>query len=80
MDAHMAILGQLRERRGVVGANEGRTGLAAIELGVGLAAGDLVVHVEHGIGRFVGLKTIDAAGAQRMGHLLEIEDEGLGTS
>lgn len=29
----------------------------------GLAAGDLVVHVDHGIGRFVGLKTIEAAGA-----------------
>ena len=29
----------------------------------GLAAGDLVVHVDHGIGRFVGLKTIQAAGA-----------------
>ncbi len=28
-----------------------------------LAAGDLVVHVEHGIGRFTGLKTIEAAGA-----------------
>lgn len=28
-----------------------------------LTAGDLVVHVNHGIGRFVGLKTIDAAGA-----------------
>ncbi|MFC7400409.1 transcription-repair coupling factor [Chelatococcus sp. GCM10030263] len=28
-----------------------------------LAAGDLVVHVDHGIGRFVGLKTIDVAGA-----------------
>jgi transcription-repair coupling factor (superfamily II helicase) len=28
-----------------------------------LAAGDLVVHVDHGIGRFVGLKTINAAGA-----------------
>jgi len=28
-----------------------------------LTAGDLVVHVEHGIGRFVGLKTITAAGA-----------------
>jgi transcription-repair coupling factor (superfamily II helicase) len=28
-----------------------------------LAAGDLVVHVDHGIGRFVGLKTIEAAGA-----------------
>ena len=28
-----------------------------------LAAGDLVVHVDHGIGRFDGLKTIEAAGA-----------------
>ncbi|MDJ1156878.1 transcription-repair coupling factor [Chelatococcus sp. SYSU_G07232] len=28
-----------------------------------LMAGDVVVHVDHGIGRFVGLKTIDAAGA-----------------
>ena len=28
-----------------------------------LAAGDLVVHVDHGIGRFAGLKTIEAAGA-----------------
>ncbi len=28
-----------------------------------LAAGDLVVHDDHGIGRFIGLKTIEAAGA-----------------
>ena len=28
-----------------------------------LAPGDLVVHVDHGIGRFAGLKTIDVAGA-----------------
>ena len=28
-----------------------------------LDAGDLVVHVDHGIGRFVGLQTIEAAGA-----------------
>jgi transcription-repair coupling factor (superfamily II helicase) len=28
-----------------------------------LGAGDLVVHVDHGIGRFVGLETITAAGA-----------------
>jgi transcription-repair coupling factor (superfamily II helicase) len=28
-----------------------------------LAAGDIVVHVEHGIGRFVGLQTLDVAGA-----------------
>ena len=28
-----------------------------------LAAGDLVVHVDHGIGRFMGLRAIEAAGA-----------------
>jgi len=28
-----------------------------------LAEGDLVVHIDHGIGRFNGLKTITAAGA-----------------
>jgi transcription-repair coupling factor (superfamily II helicase) len=28
-----------------------------------LATGDLVVHVDHGIGRFIGLKAIEAAGA-----------------
>jgi transcription-repair coupling factor (superfamily II helicase) len=28
-----------------------------------LAAGDIVVHVDHGIGRFSGLRTIEAAGA-----------------
>ncbi|UOM36804.1 transcription-repair coupling factor [Acuticoccus sp. I52.16.1] len=28
-----------------------------------LAEGDLVVHVDHGIGRFIGLKTLEAAGA-----------------
>ncbi len=28
-----------------------------------LAAGDLVVHVDHGIGRFIGLRAIEAAGA-----------------
>ena len=28
-----------------------------------LTPGDLMVHADHGIGRFIGLKTIDAAGA-----------------
>jgi len=28
-----------------------------------LTAGDLVVHVDHGIGRFIGLKTVEAVGA-----------------
>src|ERR1700759_4126990 len=35
-----------------------------------LAAGDLVVHVEHGIGRFVGLQTIEVGGAPH--HCLEL--------
>ena len=45
-------------------------GRAGIEAGdnfisevTSLAAGDLVVHVEHGIGRFVGLQTLEVAGA-----------------
>jgi len=29
----------------------------------GLAVGDLVTHIEHGVGRYVGLQTIDVAGA-----------------
>ena len=28
-----------------------------------LAAGDIIVHADHGIGRFIGLRTIEAAGA-----------------
>ncbi|WP_181705495.1 transcription-repair coupling factor [Chthonobacter rhizosphaerae] len=39
-----------------------------------LAEGDLVVHVDHGIGRFMGLKTIEAAGAPH--DCLEIQYAG----
>ncbi len=39
-----------------------------------LAKGDLVVHVDHGIGRFTGLATIEAAGAPH--DCLEIEYAG----
>jgi transcription-repair coupling factor (superfamily II helicase) len=39
-----------------------------------LAAGDLVVHVDHGIGRFIGLKTLDVAGAPH--DCVEIEYAG----
>ncbi|MBU1173975.1 MAG: transcription-repair coupling factor [Alphaproteobacteria bacterium] len=39
-----------------------------------LSAGDLVVHVEHGIGRFVGLRAIEAAGAPH--DCVEIEYAG----
>ena len=28
-----------------------------------LTPGDLVVHIDHGVGRYLGLKTIDAVGA-----------------
>ena len=40
----------------------------------GLATGDLVVHVEHGIGRYIGLLTIDLAGAAH--DVLHIEYSG----
>ena len=39
-----------------------------------LAAGDLVVHVDHGIGRFIGLKAIEAGGAPH--DCVEIEYAG----
>jgi transcription-repair coupling factor (superfamily II helicase) len=39
-----------------------------------LSAGDLVVHVDHGIGRFLGLKAIEAAGAPH--DCVEIEYAG----
>jgi len=38
-------------------------GSEVITEATGLSEGDLVVHVDHGIGRFVGLKTIEAVGA-----------------
>ncbi|MGH6878613.1 MAG: transcription-repair coupling factor [Rhizomicrobium sp.] len=39
-----------------------------------LSTGDLVTHIEHGIGRFAGLQTIDAAGAPH--DCLELQYEG----
>jgi len=39
-----------------------------------LAAGDLVTHIEHGIGRFVSLRTIDVAGAPH--DCLELQYDG----
>ncbi|MFK0382385.1 transcription-repair coupling factor [Agrobacterium sp. NPDC090273] len=41
----------------------------------GLDEGSLVVHAEHGIGRFVGLRTIEAAGAPRACLELHYADE-----
>ena len=37
----------------------------------GLSAGDLIVHVDHGIGRYIGLETVTAAGAPHECVLLE---------
>src|SRR5262249_6252884 len=39
-----------------------------------LAPGDLVTHIEHGIGRYLGLKSIDAAGAPH--DCLELQYDG----
>jgi transcription-repair coupling factor (superfamily II helicase) len=39
-----------------------------------LSTGDLVTHIEHGIGRYAGLQTIDAAGAPH--DCLELQYEG----
>ena len=57
--AEQDILGDrlVRPRRA---ARRGENFIAEI---TSLAAGDLVVHVDHGIGRFVGLRAIEAAGA-----------------
>ncbi|MCD1635943.1 transcription-repair coupling factor [Martelella mediterranea] len=41
----------------------------------GLDEGSLVVHAEHGIGRFIGLRTIEAAGAPRDCLELEYADD-----
>ena len=39
-----------------------------------LAQGDLVTHIEHGVGRYLGLKTIDVAGAPH--DCLELQYDG----
>lgn len=53
------ILGDRLVRR----AKKSRRAQDVIAEAASLTPGDLVVHLDHGIGRFVGLKTIDAAGA-----------------
>ena len=47
----------------VAPARRRRRAVDALTEAASLSAGDLVVHVDHGIGRFEGLKTIEAAGA-----------------
>ncbi|MBO6725168.1 MAG: transcription-repair coupling factor [Rhizobiaceae bacterium] len=56
--AEQDILGDRLIRR-----SKRRKGANVISEVAGLAAGDIVVHADHGIGRFVGLKTIEAVGA-----------------
>lgn len=64
------ILGDrlIRQKRSSKKANDYITEAAS------LTPGDLVVHVDHGIGRFVGLQTIEAAGAPQ--DCLEIHYSG----
>ncbi len=57
--AEQDILGDRLVRRG----RRKRKGSDFISEVSGLDEGDIVVHVDHGIGRFVGLRTIEAAGA-----------------
>lgn len=47
----------------IIRASKRRKGTEALTEASGLASGDLVVHVDHGIGRFVGLKAIDVMSA-----------------
>src|SRR5207245_2721515 len=63
--AELAVVGEqdilgdrlVRPRRG------GKRAADFIAEVTSLSAGDLVVHIDHGIGRFVGLTNIEAAGA-----------------
>ncbi len=57
--AEQDILGDRLIRR----SKRKKRGADFITEATGLSAGDIIVHVDHGIGRFVGLRTIEAAGA-----------------
>lgn len=65
------ILGDRMVRRG----KRRKRGSDFISEVAGLDEGSLVVHAEHGIGRFVGLVTIEAAGAPRACLELHYADE-----
>ncbi|CAD7029115.1 transcription-repair coupling factor [Pseudorhizobium endolithicum] len=65
------ILGDRMVRRG----KRRKRGADLISEVSGLDEGSLVVHAEHGIGRFVGLVTIEAAGAPRACLELHYADE-----
>jgi transcription-repair coupling factor (superfamily II helicase) len=53
---------------------QGRRATDVLTEATSLSIGDLVVHVDHGIGRFVGLKTIEALGAPH--DCLELQYQG----
>ena len=57
--AEQDILGDRLIRR----SSKKRRGKDFITEATSLSEGDIVVHVDHGIGRFAGLRTIEAAGA-----------------
>ena len=57
--AEQDILGDRLVRR----SRRKKRGADFIAEATGLTVGDIVVHVDHGIGRFAGLKSIEAAGA-----------------
>ncbi|MFI5015201.1 MAG: transcription-repair coupling factor [Hyphomicrobiales bacterium] len=61
----LAVIGEqdILGDRLVRATRRAKKGKDVITEAAALSAGDLVVHVDHGIGRFVGLTTIEAAGA-----------------
>ncbi len=67
--AEQDILGDRLIRR-----RKQRKGSEVLSEAASLTPGDLVVHSDHGIGRFIGLKSIDAAGAPH--DCLELEYHG----
>ncbi len=67
--AEQDILGDRLVRR-----RKARKGSEVLSEAASLTPGDLVVHTDHGIGRFIGLKSIDAAGAPH--DCLELEYHG----
>ena len=64
---HQRLFGRYRQRRTLRHADRGRPIAAVSEL----EPGDLVVHIQHGIGRFRGIRTLERNGRRR--HHLEIE-------
>ncbi|HSM39902.1 MAG TPA: DEAD/DEAH box helicase, partial [Afifellaceae bacterium] len=63
--ADLAVIGEqdVLGDRLVRGARRRKRSADALTEAASLSEGDLVVHVDHGIGRFTSLKTIEAAGA-----------------